>query len=121
MSAWTLASEKIALGFRKPHQPAILTRSLEIAENQKIIIFLGIQHTTPLEMDVWVRISTQDEIVYLPSNLRLMVLDRTHDVVMQASTRETQQIQLEFSGEIGEPFSIQVELDGFQFVEDFRI
>lgn len=55
----------------------------------------------------------------LPANLQLWVLDGVGLEVMQATARSTQAIQLKFSAEPKEEFSLRIVLDGFTHTESF--
>ncbi|MGC9504519.1 DUF1822 family protein [Baaleninema sp.] len=122
-SLWRLSSPEPPSRFRKqPCHYLELTRQLALGGESEIGLFLGFKSSLHLnEMDIWVRIASLDETAYLPRNLRLMVLDGDREVVMQATTRETQQIQLEFSAEIGEIFGVKMQFDRIDFFEEFTV
>ncbi|PPT05528.1 hypothetical protein CKA32_006859 [Geitlerinema sp. FC II] len=122
-SLWRLTSAEPPSQFRQGHcQSVELSKRLSFENRDEIGLFLGLKPTNVSnEMDLWVRICPLENVSYLPSNLRLMVLDEVREVVMQATTRETQQIQLEFSGQIGEIFCIQLEFNNFRFFEQFKV
>lgn len=73
------------------------------------------------EMDISVKICSLGKHSYLPPHLQLMVLDETGTAVMQAQARSTKTIQLQFSGQPGEHFSVQVTLDNMSKSEPFVI
>ncbi len=75
----------------------------------------------PEEIDIWVQVYPTHGDVRLPYNLRLAVLDETCEAVMQAIARETKNIQLEFSGQLGERFSVRVALGDLSLTEAFVI
>ena len=73
------------------------------------------------EIDLSVKVCPIGSRDYLPSGLQVMLLDEAGIAVMQAEARNTEMIQLKFSGEPGERFSVKVSLDGFSLREDFVI
>ncbi len=60
---------------------------------------------------------------YLPVGIKLIVIDsESKDVFLEAQARSADNwIQLEFSGEVGEPFSIKVALEDAEITEHFAI
>ncbi|WP_377474092.1 MAG: DUF1822 family protein [Microcoleus anatoxicus] len=59
---------------------------------------------------------------YLPPEVQMIVLDDTGEVFLEARSRSADnRIQLEFSGEPGERFSVKVALGDASIVEDFVI
>ncbi|MEC4991807.1 MAG: DUF1822 family protein, partial [Oscillatoria sp. PMC 1068.18] len=58
---------------------------------------------------------------YLPEDLQLIISNDRGEVVMQAIAKRTENIQLEFSGEIGEGFSVRVALGESSISESFII
>jgi len=72
-------------------------------------------------MDIWVQVHPTNGCECLPYNLRLAVLDEACEAVMQAIARESKNIQLEFSGTLGEHFSVQVALGEVSLTEAFVI
>ena len=89
--------------------------------HEQIALLVGVIPTAESEMDIWVKVSPVDNHIYLPQNLQLMVLDETEEAVMQAQARSTRTIQLKFSGEPGERFTIKVVLDDMSLWEAFVI
>ncbi|BAZ45521.1 hypothetical protein NIES4102_25450 [Chondrocystis sp. NIES-4102] len=59
---------------------------------------------------------------YLPQGLSLKVIELSGEVFMQAQARSRDNfIQLQFSGETGEVFAVQIALDDAQLTEQFQI
>ena len=73
------------------------------------------------EVDISVKVCSMGRHSYLPPHLQLMVLDESETVVMQAQARSTKNIQLKFSGQPGEHFSVRVTLDNMSKSEPFVI
>lgn len=121
------------------NQPANLTLSLRSAPEAGVergkLIDLGIELTgeavvlvvslTPQnerEMDINVEIHPTSGQTYLPPNLQLMVLDEEGEAVMEAIARSANSyMQLQFSGSVGERFSVKVALGDVSVAENFVI
>jgi len=59
---------------------------------------------------------------YLPPDLRLSVLDETGEIFLEAQSRSTDNyIQLQFSGQAGETFRVQVAIADAHVMETFVI
>lgn len=59
---------------------------------------------------------------FLPANLQLIVLDESGETFLEAQARDADNyIQLKFSGDRGERFSVQVALNEASLTEDFLI
>jgi Protein of unknown function (DUF1822) len=60
---------------------------------------------------------------YLPAGIKLIVIDsKSGEVFLEAQARTADNwIQLEFSGEVGEPFSVKVALEDAEITENFAI
>ena len=93
---------------------------LELA-GKPVELFVGLKPSTSREMDISIEIRAQGQQSYLPRDLQLAILDETGIAVMQAQARNSQTLQLEFSGESGERFSVKVSLGGFSLTEAFLI
>lgn len=88
---------------------------------EQMALVIGIKPTISAELDISVEVYPTNNQVYLPSDLELMVLDKSGESVMQAKARSTESIQLEFSGEAGESFGVKVALGEFSITEEFVI
>ncbi|KKD35965.1 hypothetical protein WN50_22370 [Limnoraphis robusta CS-951] len=88
---------------------------------EQVGLLVRLQPRTDLEMGIEVELYPANNQVYLPQNLQLMLLDENGETVMQAEARSTKNIQLKFSGESGEIFSVKVALGDLSIVETFVI
>ncbi len=88
---------------------------------EQVTLCVGLQPGEAPEMDIRVEVYPAGGQTYLPQDLHLMVLDETGEPVMQAQAKSTKNIQLEFSGEPGEHFSVKVALGGVSITEAFVI
>jgi Protein of unknown function (DUF1822) len=74
------------------------------------------------EMDIIVEVRPRTEQTYLPPNMQLIVLDFEGISVMEAQTRSgNKNIQLQFSAQEGERFSVKLALGNVCVTENFVI
>lgn len=90
-------------------------------ESNLVALLVKLTPSFSEEMDINVGVYPLKGSTYLPSELKLMVLDQPGAVVMSAVARSTKNIQLEFSGQPGESFSIKVALGEASLTEEFLI
>ena len=84
-------------------------------------LFVGIEPSEREEFDISVELSPTGTEQHLPKELQLSILDDEERVVMHASSRGTKSIQLDFSAEVGDRFSIKVTLGEIGVTEFFAI
>lgn len=90
--------------------------------SQAVFLVVALTPENDQEMDIIVEVHPTSGQTYLPPNLQLMVLDFEGAAVMEAQARSANKnIQLQFSGEPGERFSVKVVLGDVSVVEDFVI
>jgi hypothetical protein len=87
----------------------------------KVALIVGITPVSSEEMNIYVKVYPSNGERYLPEKLELLILDDKGISVMQATARSTKSIQLNFSSEFGELFSIQVSLGQVSFTESFIV
>ncbi|MDJ0536708.1 MAG: DUF1822 family protein [Xenococcaceae cyanobacterium MO_207.B15] len=76
------------------------------------------------EIDILLQVYPGGEQIYLPANLELKVLDETNTLIPELLVKARSAdncIQLFFSGEPGERFSVTLTLDAISFTENFQI
>ena len=92
---------------------------------QSVILVVGFILGKKQEIDIIVEVHPLWGEIYLPPNLQLIVLDFEGiegKSIMEAQTRSTNKnIQLQFSGEVGERFSIKLVLGNISVIESFLI
>jgi Protein of unknown function (DUF1822) len=90
--------------------------------DQAVLLVVALTPDNEQEMEIIVEVYPINGENYLPANLQLMVLDFEGISVMEAQTRTSNKnIQLQFSGEVGESFSVKLALEGVSTVENFVI
>ncbi|KJH69367.1 DUF1822 family protein [Aliterella atlantica] len=122
-------------------QPVVSFRSLELASNLKpsvttrgkilelvprslshqVVLLVGLIPNNSLQLDIWIKLAPTNCGSYLPEDLEIKVLDEHGVAVMQAQSRQTDMLQLQFQGVIGEQFSIELGLNDINLVETFVI
>ncbi|MBP5971163.1 DUF1822 family protein [Brasilonema sp. CT11] len=88
-------------------------------KSQIIALVVGLLPVSREEINIGVKVYPTGGQIYLPEELELIVLDSAGIPVMQAIARNTKSIQLNFSSEIGERFSVKVALGNVSFTELF--
>ncbi|NEP01464.1 MAG: DUF1822 family protein [Symploca sp. SIO2E9] len=88
---------------------------------EEIALLVGLRPTQLPELNITVEVYPTGDATHLPRDLQLMVLDEDGETVMQAIAKSTKNIQLEFSGEEGESFSVKLSLNNCIITEDFII
>ena len=114
---------QLALNFRNVQlstQGKLLNLGTDPATDQ-VALLVGVMPTGIAEMGIRVAVCPAGSQTHLPPDLEVMVLDQTGIPVMQAQARNTDMIELQFSGSPGETFSIRVILDTLSFTEAFVI
>ncbi|WP_375513068.1 DUF1822 family protein [uncultured Nostoc sp.] len=89
------------------------------SESKPIALIVGLVPISAQEINIFVKVCPTNSQKYLPEELEVMILDDLGTPVMQATARSTKSIQLNFSCELGEYFSIKVSLGDVNFIEDF--
>jgi hypothetical protein len=88
---------------------------------EPIGLFIGIHPMVNEEFDISVHVYPLGNQSHLPPDLELAILDDQDEVVMQASSRSTKSIQLDFSAETGDRFAVKVVLGDISLTEWFMI
>ncbi|NEQ65477.1 MAG: DUF1822 family protein [Symploca sp. SIO2D2] len=98
-------------------------KQIELEEyNQSVVMVITLIQVSEPEIDIMVGVYPKPEQIYLPPNLQVMLLDEEENTIMNIQgQRENKNMQLEFSGEPGDCFSIKVVVDEFSVTEDFII
>lgn len=90
-------------------------------EQESLVLVVGARPTGREEMDISVNLYPVDPQLYLPKDVQVTILDENEDAVMEAIAKNSHNLQLDFSGERGESFSIQVQLGNANLREGFVI
>lgn len=87
--------------------------------DQLVALCVALNPIDESELDISVEVCPIGNQRYLPEKLNLILLDENGDPVMQAQTRNTKTMQLQFSGETGERFGVKVALGNVSITEEF--
>jgi len=125
---WSTSQPQLAFSFRHPSATASAPthcergKKLQLDPNgEPIGLFIGIHPMVNDEFDIFVQVYPLGNQSHLPPDLQLSILDDEDEVVMQASSRSTKSMQLDFSAEIGDRFSVKVSLGDISLTEWFMI
>lgn len=88
---------------------------------EQVALCVGIKPENEEEINISVEVYPTGDRNHLPPELQVMVLDELGISVMEAQARTTRNIQFEFSGELGERFSIKLALGDVSITEGFVI
>lgn len=88
---------------------------------EQIALLVGLRPTQLPELNITVEVYPTGDATHLPRDLQLRVLDEEGETVMQAIAKSTKNIQLEFSGEEGESFSVKLSLYNSNITEHFTL
>jgi len=88
---------------------------------QSLAMFVSIARAKSREVDICVQVYPTRGDIFLPADLKLEVIDERDTAVMQAKSRQSRNIALEFSGDYDEHFSIKMVLAETEIAEQFVI
>lgn len=116
-----------AYAFRSPEATTATRRAklidlgIQIA-NQPVMLIVEINPTANQQTNIRLQLHPTNNQVYLQPSIMLTVLDESGNVFLEAQSRSADNyIQLQFSGDVGERFSVKVGLDGASITEHFII
>ncbi|NMG20477.1 DUF1822 family protein [Brasilonema bromeliae] len=89
------------------------------SKSKIIALVVGLLPVSREEINIGVKVYPTAGQSHLPEELELLVLDSDGIAVMQATARNTKSIQLNFSSEIGERFSVKIALGDVSLTEFF--
>ena len=89
--------------------------------NYRVALVVGITPSDALQSNIWVKLCPIDGSACLPEELEIRILDDQDVVVMEAQSRQTDMLQLNFRGMSNEQFAVEVALNGVSLIEKFVI
>lgn len=99
-----------------------ISRAKVIDLGRQVLLLVQLTPTNSEVFDIRLRIYPGDDTVHLPSNLQLIVLDETGNTAMKVQARSADNwIQLEFSCQHEEKFSVKIVLGETNQVEEFVV
>jgi len=124
-----LKTQQLGLDFC--FRPADVVESTRVAKlidfgvqlaKHRVAVVISLTPESNETVGIRLQIHPVDRQTYLPENIQLIVLDEFQETFMTVQSRKADNwIQLEFSGEAGERFSIKVALHNTSFTENFVI
>ncbi|MBD2092540.1 DUF1822 family protein [Microcoleus sp. FACHB-1515] len=88
---------------------------------EAIALVVEVAPKDALKVNIAVKLCPTGSRAHLPPDLELMVLDEAGIAVIQAQARTTEMINVEFSGEVGDRFSIKAVMNGISAIDQFVI
>lgn len=95
-------------------------KPLELKDCQAVLV-VAIAQSDALQSDVRVKLCPVSGDRYLPEAVEVRILDDQGAVVMEAQSRQTDRLQLNFRGMLNEQFMVEVALNDVSLVERFAI
>ncbi|MBW4473825.1 MAG: DUF1822 family protein [Stenomitos rutilans HA7619-LM2] len=89
--------------------------------NDQVALLVGVSALDETDVSVGIKISPVGDRLQLPGAVQVRLLDERGNEVGQASAAITETIQLQFSGQPGERFSVEVTCDDQCVTETFEI
>lgn len=90
-------------------------------ENDQVALLIGVSALDETDVMVGIKISPVGDRLHLPGAVQVRLLDEAGNELGQASAAITETIQLQFSGQQGESFSVEVTCDDRCVTETFEI
>ena len=87
----------------------------------RVALIVSITPSDMLRSNIWVKLCPIGGSYHLPEDLEVRILDDQEAVVMEAQSRQTDMLQLNFRGTLNEQFSVEVALNDVSLVEKFVI
>lgn len=97
------------------------TQSLNRQSFCQVVLVVGITPSDALQSNICVKLAPAKGDRYLPEDLEVRILDDKDTMVMEAQSRQTDMLQLNFRGLLNEQFAIEVALNDVKLVEKFVI
>lgn len=114
-------NEESAVRFRKIDVERCKLIEFGLSE-QAVSMIVSLTEQSEQNMDISVEVLPKPGQTYLPSNLKVMVLNEDGEAVMDIQAgSDNKTIQLEFGGEAGDCFSVKLALDDISVTENFVI
>ncbi len=117
--------QQFAWNFRSVHSSQHTVKRGKIfnleRQGYSFALLVEIQPTEDEEINICIVLYATRDQSHLPAGLKLNILDEDGISVMEALSRETQRIQMEFKGEIGEAFQVKISGEEMVIIESFVI
>ena len=99
-----------------------ISRAKVIDIGRQILLLVQLTPTASEVFDIRLRVYPGEDSIHLPANLQLIIIDEAGNPCMEAQARNADDwIQLEFSCQHEEKFSVKMVLDGTCLTEEFVV
>ncbi|WP_424097428.1 DUF1822 family protein [Moorena producens] len=114
---------QLAFAFRTKSETIKRCKQIEWGKpNQGVALVVALTPESETTLNVLLQLNPINGQTYLPPNLQLLLLDEEQEMLINAQARnEDQAIQLDFTCEPGDRFSVKVALDNASVIEEFVI
>jgi hypothetical protein len=92
-----------------------------LGRREQVAVFVGLTPRRSSQLDISVEVCPIGAQPYLPRELQIMVLDEQGKAVLQAEAGNSESIEFQFRGELGESFSVKVALGEVSITQEFLI
>ncbi|MGD1897521.1 MAG: DUF1822 family protein [Phormidesmis sp.] len=97
------------------------TLAVTQAAGERVVFLVGIAPYEEHQSNVWIKLCPVEGERFLPEDLEVRIRDNQDMVVMEAQSRQTDMLQLNFRGVLNEQFTTEVALNGVSLVEKFVV
>jgi Protein of unknown function (DUF1822) len=117
-SLWRIDPGNPAAGVRRVK---VIDLGMQMA-GEAIALAVALVQKNEQMVSVLLQVYPVNAVGFLPSNLKLALLDPSGQVLREVAARQADvYIQLKFNGALGERFSVRIELETSRITEDFVI
>jgi hypothetical protein len=92
-----------------------------LGESEQVAVFVGLSPTASPQLDITVEVCPIGGQPYLPRELQVVILNEQGKAVLHAEAENSEGLEFQFSGELGESFSVKVTLGDFSITQEFLI
>lgn len=91
------------------------------APEAQVLFLMEILPKTVSEYQIKMELYPVGNEVYLPRSLHVSVVDEAGETILQAAGNNSEGLEFQFTGELGERFSIKISLQEYHILETFEI
>ncbi len=104
---------QLAFGWRSAWEPEIIRGQLVNIAAKSLVLVVALAGETETKTRICLQVHPTPQATNLPANLKLILLDQENNPVLTTATENTTSgfLQLDFKGDVGEPFTVNISLD----------
>ncbi|MBD1869009.1 DUF1822 family protein [Cyanobacteria bacterium FACHB-471] len=95
--------------------------SLGDAPEAQVLFLMEILPKTAAEYQIKMELYPVGKEIYLPRSLHVSIIDEAGKTILQAEGNNSEGLEFQFTGELGERFSVEVSLQEHHIIETFEI